>query len=142
MVRFDYVIVVGCSRFGSNVASYLSKNGSEVIVIDLNREAFDKLPVSYSGFKIIGDGSDVDKLIEMGIKKADLIIAATDNDNVNIMISEIAKNIFNKNFIVSRLYDLEKEVVYRDLDIDVISPTKLSIDAFHNVVHRLKGESL
>ena len=50
-IRDKYIVIVGCSYFGSNIAASLSEIGNDVIVIDIDEEALDKLPLSYSGFK-------------------------------------------------------------------------------------------
>ncbi|EKO1911542.1 TrkA family potassium uptake protein [Clostridium botulinum] len=131
--RYKYVIVAGCSRFGASIASSLSLQGNDVIVIDKDKKSFRKLLYNYSGFKMHGDATDVDILIEAGIKKADIILAATDDDNTNIMISEIASELFKIDKVVSRIYDTEKEIVYNDLDIKIIRPAKLSINEFERL---------
>ncbi len=68
--RYKYVIVAGCSRFGASIASSLSLQGNDVIVIDKDKKSFRKLLYNYSGFKMHGDATDVDILIEAGIKKS------------------------------------------------------------------------
>lgn len=132
--KYNYVIVAGCSRFGANIATMLSAQGKDVVVIDKDKASFRKLLADYSGFEVHGDAMDIDVLIEAGIKKADVVVVATDNDNTNIMISQIARGIFNTHQVVSRLYDTEKEVIYNDLDIKIIRPAKLSINEFERVV--------
>ena len=95
MKRNNYIIIAGCSRFGANIASILSSKDYEVVIIDIDKSNFRKISRDYSGFKIEGDATDVDVLIEAGVKKADTLVCATNNDNINIMISEIGKEIFN-----------------------------------------------
>ncbi|MCR1823467.1 NAD-binding protein [Terrisporobacter muris] len=79
-------------------------------------------------------------LVEAGIKKADTLVCATNNDNTNIMISEIGKEIFNVENVVSRLYDTEKEIVYKDFDINIIYPTKLTINEFEKLLGKMKTQ--
>lgn len=131
---YNYIIIAGCSRFGANIASILSSQGKDVVIIDNDMTSFRKLSTDYSGFKINGDATDVDILLEAGIKKADIVVAATNDDNTNIMISQISSEMFNVPKVVSRLYDTEKEIVYRDFDIKMIRPAKLSIDEFERVL--------
>lgn len=126
------IVIVGCSRFGANIASELSTKNKSVYVIDINAESFSKLAPDFSGFKIIGDATDIDVLKRAEIEKADLFIASTNLDNVNIMVSELVNTFFQTDHIVSRLYDDEKEIVYKDLSIKIIKPTKLSLEAFEN----------
>lgn len=131
---YNYIIIAGCSRFGANIASILSSQGKDVVVIDNDITSFRKLSSDYSGFKINGDACDIDVLLEAEIKKADIVVAATNDDNTNIMISQISSEMFNVPKVVSRLYDTEKEIVYRDFDIKMIRPAKLSMDEFERVL--------
>lgn len=129
----NYVIVAGCSRFGVNIATMLSLKGKDVVIIDINENSFRKIPPSYSGYKIQGDATDIEVLKDSGIEKASMIVVATDDDNVNIMIAQIADEIFKVESIVSRLYDTEKEIIYNDLNIKIIRPVKLTIEEFENI---------
>lgn len=129
----DYVIIAGCSRFGVNIATMLSLKGKDVVIIDINDNAFRKIPKSYSGYKIQGDATDIEILKDAGIEKASMIVVATNDDNTNIMIAQIADEIFKVESIVSRLYDTEKEIIYNDLNIKIIRPTKLTIDEFESI---------
>lgn len=131
---YNYIIIAGCSRFGANIASILSLQGKDVVVIDNDTTSFRKLSSDYSGFKINGDATDADVLLEAGINKADIVVAATNDDNTNIMISQISSEMFNVPKVVSRLYDTEKEIVYRDFDIKMVRPAKLSINEFERVL--------
>lgn len=134
MKKMKYIIVVGCSRFGVNIASLFSKQSKYVVIIDNKDDGLKKLSENYSGYSIIGDGTDLSVLIDAGIKKADLVVAATNDDNVNIMISEISSKLFNVAHVVSRLYNVEKEIAYHDLNINIIKPEKLSINEFENIL--------
>ena len=131
--KYNYVIVAGCSRFGANIATMLSLKGKDVVIIDINEKSFRKIPSSYSGYKIQADATDIEVLRESGIEKADMIVAATDYDNTNIMIAQIADQIFKVKNIVARLYDTEKEIIYNDFNIKIIKPIKLTIEEFENI---------
>ena len=130
----EYVIIAGCSRFGANIANVLSLSGKDVIIIDLDEDSFRKLSQDYSGFKLIGDATDIDVLINAGINKATMLVAATNDDDVNIMISQISKVIFNTKKVISRLYDDDKEVVYKDFNITLLRPTSLTINEFERLL--------
>lgn len=132
--KYNYIIIAGCSRLGATIASMLSNQGKYVIMIDEDESAFRKLSDSYSGFTVIGDASDIATLKEAGIEKADLVVAATNDDDTNIMISEISKNIFSVSKVISRIYDVEKEIIYKDFDINIIRPFELSINEFERLL--------
>lgn len=130
------IIIVGCSDFGNNIATKLSISGNNVIMIDINNEALNNMPEEYGGFKICGDATDINIMNEAKLQDADLLILSTHNDNKNIMIAQIAKEIFNVKKIISRLYNLEKEIIYKDLDIDIdiIRPAELVINEFKRIL--------
>lgn len=132
--NYNYIIVAGCSRFGANIASILSAKGKDVVVLDNDNLAFRKLAPEYSGFTIQADATDIDALTKAGIAKADVVVAATNDDNTNIMIAEIASKLFNVSQVISRLYDTEKEIVYQDFNIQIIYPSRLSICEFEKLI--------
>lgn len=138
-IKDKYVVIVGCSDFGNNIATSLSISGNDVIVIDINNEALNNMPPEYGGFKICGNATDIDILKEAKLDDADLLILSTHNDNKNIMIAQIAKEIFNVKKIVSRLYNLKKEIIYKDLDIEIIRPAELVLNEFKRI---LKSEGI
>jgi trk system potassium uptake protein len=125
-----YIIVIGCGRLGSLLSTQLSQAGHSVVVIDKNEASFRKLSVQFSGFTIQNDASELHALRKARIEQADCLLALTNQDNTNLMVSQIAKVIFNVPLVIARSFDPQREEVYRQLGIEVISPTKLSADAF------------
>lgn len=136
----SYTIVAGCSRFGASIASIQSEKGAEVVVVDNDPEKFRNLSVGFSGFKILGDPTDIDILIKAGIEKASLVIAATNDDNANIMISQISSKIYSVPKVVARVYDSSKEIIYQGFSVKLIYPTQLSTDAFNQVLDEVKED--
>ena len=134
------MIIVGCGRLGANVANMFSTAGMEVVIIDKLKTAFNKLPSSYSGFQIEADASDIHALEDAGVQKAGAVFVVTGDDNINIMVSEIAKVIYEIPTVVTRLYDTEKESLLKDSGIEVIYPAKLEIDAFRELFGAVSEE--
>ena len=87
---FPGIIIGGAGRFGCYLADQLSLSEEEIVIIDLDCESFDKLNPDFSGVTIEGDASSIEVLRKAGISKARAIIAATGNDNKNLMIAQIA----------------------------------------------------
>lgn len=132
--KYNYVIVAGCGKLGASIASSLSSKGKEVVVLDRNNEAFRDLTFGYSGFSICADPTDIDMLMRAGIEKADLVVATMGDDNSNIMIAQIASRIFNVPRVISRLYETDKEIICQGYNIEIIYPSKLSIDEFFTLI--------
>lgn len=120
------VLIIGCGRLGASIANTFSDKNMSVTIIDIQKDSFRKLSPSFLGLLMERDGMDMDILEEANIRKADVVIVVTDNDNINILVSQIAKNIFEVEEVIIRLYDHEKECVCRDSNINTIFPALLS----------------
>lgn len=118
-----YIIIIGCGKIGSYLAKSLEKDHN-VIVIDREEKSFEKLG-EFNGSTFIGDGLDIDILKEVGIEKADAIAVTTSNDNVNIVIGQIAKKKFNISRVIIRISDPKKEEICRNLGIETINTTSM-----------------
>lgn len=122
----DYTIIVGCGRLGASLASRFSENGGNVLVIDEDKNSFRKLSPDYGGMVIQGDATEISVLKRAEIKNATSVIAVTNHDNTNIMVAQLAKELFHIDNVIARLYDPDRECVYRELEINTICPVVLS----------------
>jgi trk system potassium uptake protein TrkA len=134
MAQSKYIVIVGCGRLGGALANQLNAYGHAVVIVDRRETAFDKLAVDFSGFKIIGDAIELHVLQEAKTSKADYLFATTTEDSTNLMVAQVARVIFNVPRVVARVFDPLREEVYRDFGIETISPTKLSAQAFLQIV--------
>lgn len=123
-------IIVGCGRLGAEIACKDSSHGKNVLVIDNDSSAFDKLSESFSGYTVQGDVTDLSVLEDAYIASAKEIVITTGDDNVNLFIAHVAREIYNVPNIYIRLDDPALEVLLRGMNIDIISPFELSIDKF------------
>ena len=122
-----YTIIAGCGRLGADLANTLSDSGGDVVIIDRNQNAFRKLSPSFGGIAIIGDATEMPVLDRAEITKATAVVSVTNNDNTNIMVAQLAKELFGIRQVIARLYDPERECVYREFGIDTICPAVLSV---------------
>lgn len=134
-----FIIIVGCGRLGSYLANRLSLNGNSVVVIDNNESAFNLLSAEYSGFKISGDATELAVLKQAKIDKADVVIAASREDNINLMVSQIAKKIYKVPRVIARVFDTKREEIYRVLGIETVCPTIVAGDVFMESIARLSS---
>ncbi|MGB7520934.1 MAG: NAD-binding protein [Spirulinaceae cyanobacterium] len=130
MAEFQYIVVVGCGRVGGLLAYRLSAKGNSVVVIDPEEGSFNGLTSEFSGFQIVGDASEVEVLQRAKVAQADCLLAVTDQDNINLMVAQVAKSVFNVSTVLARVFDPARENIYQDFGIATISPTKLSAEAF------------
>ncbi|MGD0336101.1 MAG: TrkA family potassium uptake protein [Candidatus Omnitrophota bacterium] len=120
-----YVIIVGCGRVGSELAKLLSGEGHNVVIIDRNRDSFDRLGGAFNGLTLAGEGFDLELLKQAGIEKADAFCALTNGDNTNLISAQVAKKIFNVPKVFARVYDPQRAHIYSALGLDIISGTIL-----------------
>ena len=134
-----YVVIIGCGRLGSNLARDLADMGNDVAIVDKYQEDLDRLGSGFNGQRIKGVEFDEDVLTEAGIDKAQVFLAMTPDDNINIMAAQIAKNIFQVPRVIARIFDPEREEIYKRLGLETISPTELAADIIKS---RLMEEGL
>ncbi len=127
--RSLFIIIVGCGRLGSYLANKLSLYGHYLVVIDNAPAAFSALESEFSGFRIEGDATEFGVLKQAKLEKADVVIATTERDTVNLMVAQIAKKIFNVPRVMARVFDPKRAQVYSDFGIDGICPITVAGDA-------------
>jgi trk system potassium uptake protein TrkA len=117
------IIIMGCGRVGAQLASLLDADGHQITVLDIDAHSFRRLPPSFGGTALVGDGTDEEMLKKAGIAEADAFVAVTQGDNRNVMGAQIAKNIFNVKRVICRIYDPLRKDVYEALGLEAVSPT-------------------
>lgn len=133
-VKFMYIVIIGCGKLGSTLASELSREGNDVVIIDNDSDNLKRLGTGFNGIRIRGVEFDNDILLEAGIDKADMFLGVTNDDNTNIMASQIARDIFNVPRVMARICEPNKEFIYEKLGIETINPVKLSFEMIRNRV--------
>lgn len=139
MKRSRYIVLVGCGRLGSRLANQLSRAGDSVVVIDRREAAFGDLSPDFSGFCVLGDATQMQVMKEAKVQEADIFIAATQEDNVNLMVAQVARKMFGVTRVLARVFDPRREEIYARLGIDTVCPTSLSADMFLRAVAEEAG---
>ena len=133
------IIIVGVGKVGTVLADTLSKEGNNVTIVDKNAEVVSKLTDMYDIMGVAGNGSSYSTLIDAGIETADLIIAVTDSDELNLLCCTLAKKVGNCSSIARvRNPDYSGELSYlRDkLGISVIiNPELESAREINRIAH-------
>jgi trk system potassium uptake protein TrkA len=123
-----HVVVVGCGRVGSELAGALELGGHTVAVVDKRKEAFRRLPPSFGGKTIVGFGFDRDTLLEAQIDQAGALAAVTSGDNSNIMAARVARETFEIERVVARIYDPRRAAIYQRLGIPTVATVAWTTD--------------
>ncbi|HCG02821.1 MAG TPA: TrkA family potassium uptake protein [Chloroflexi bacterium] len=114
-----HVVIMGCGRTGSLLATMLTEAGHEISIIDWSEPAFQRLPDDFEGQTVLGNAVDQDVLVEAGIERADAFVAATSGDNRNVMASEVVQRVFHVPKVVSRIKDPNRAQIFQELGIEV-----------------------
>ena len=128
-----HIIIGGCGRLGAEIAERLSgEPENDVVVIDHDPLAFDRLGSAFNGETIVGDATDRDILEKAGVDRAEGLIAVTRFDNANLMAVEIASHLYGVPRTVARLFNPEREHVYEKLGVRYVSGTGILAKLFLN----------
>ena len=122
------IIIVGNGKVGYTLAQYLSKDGHDIIILDNNQHALNKASETLDVMCVRGNGANVKTLMEAGVETADVIIAVTGNDELNMVCCLAAKQLGAK-YSIARIRDPEYTesltLLQKKLDIDqVINPER------------------
>src|ERR1700736_6558715 len=134
-----HVIIVGCGRVGSELGVVLDRAGHSVAVIDKNANAFRKyLPEGWGGRTVHGFGFDRDSLEQAGVQEAGALAAVTSGDNSNFLSARIARETYDIQNVVARIYDPRRALIYQRLGIPTVATVTWTTD---QVMRRLFPET-
>jgi trk/ktr system potassium uptake protein len=137
-----HIVIMGCGRVGSTLAHILEDRDNTIAVIDRDPEAFRRLRSSFKGDKITGIGFDRAVLIQAGIENADAFVAVSSGDNSNIISARVARETFNVERVVARIYDPRRAEVYERLGIPTVATVRWTADQMLRKIVPEGGEPL
>lgn len=123
-----HVVIAGCGRVGSELATNLERLGHSLAVIDRAPEAFDRLRPDFKGKTVVGFVFDRDALEAAGIKEAAAFAAVTSGDNSNIVSARVAKEHYRVPNVVARIYDPKRAQIYQRLGIQTVATVRWTTD--------------
>ena len=127
-------LIIGCGRVGSSIALQLDREGWDVVAVDEKEEALNRLGSHWNGGFIVGHGMDVDVLRAAGIEEADAVVVATNGDNTNLVIGQVAQKRFDIQCVVVRVLDPARADFYHSLGLRTVCPTKTAIEVLTDAV--------
>ena len=123
-----HIVIMGCGRVGSSLARQLGRAGHSVAVIDRDPAAFRRLGTDFHGQQVTGVGFDRDVLIKARIGEAHAFAAVSSGDNSNIIAARVAREQFNVETVVARIYDAKRAQVYERLGIPTVATVPWTTD--------------
>lgn len=133
------IIVVGCGKIGTTIVSSLVKEGHDVVVIDKSDAAISEMNNVYDVMGVCGSGTDSDTLKEAGVETADMFVAVTDSDEMNMLSCFIAKKM-GAGHTIARIRNPEYNddsltFLRQNLDLSLsINPELLAAQEIYNIL--------
>jgi len=124
-----YIIIVGAGKVGYHLGKLLMAEGHEVMLIEEDRSKVDTLSLEFHDSIMVGEGSSVEVLREAGANRADVVVAATGNDEDNLVICQITKLVFMRPRTIARVNNPRNEELFAGLGIDASVNATRIIDA-------------
>jgi len=119
-------VVIGCGRVGSAVALRLAEDGWEVTCVDEDEDSLKRLGNWRGGF-VVGHALEATVLDAAGLADADAAVVATDGDNTNVVIGQVAQRRYGIGCVVVRLLDPRRAAFYEKLGLRTVCPTQTAI---------------
>lgn len=123
------------------MARTMLNEGHVVSCLDEDPESHARLEIGLDtswedlgGRYTVGTGLEIEALQEAGIDGADAFVAATDGDNTNLVIAQIAKRRFNVPTVIARILDPYRAEWYESQGVHTICPTRVAIDMLNGEV--------
>ncbi|NUC73680.1 cation:proton antiporter [Haloterrigena sp. SYSU A558-1] len=129
------VLIVGGGRVGRSLAERLEARGENVVIIEDNQTVLKQL--RNDGFTARkGDGTNVDVLREAGAENAKTVVAATGDDDANLLVAQLAKSSFDVQKVIARANEPSNATAFEDLGVETISAAESTAWAIDNQIER------
>jgi trk system potassium uptake protein TrkA len=127
-----YILIAGGGKVGTNLTRSLLREGHEVTLIEQRPYRFEKLEAEFEHQVIRGDATEIFVLERGGIKRPpDLLVAATGDDEDNIIIGQIAREKYGVGNVIARINDPRNQPYF---DLLGISPTVSATGAIMGLI--------
>jgi trk system potassium uptake protein TrkA len=127
-----YVVIVGGGRIGRYVARDLVRKGHEVTVIELEGGRVETLVAETGVLVIEGDAADLRYLEQAHTERADVFVATTHEDDLNLVACQLARIEFGTKRVISRVNDPKNVEIFQVLGIEAVSSTRLISELIEN----------
>jgi NhaP-type Na+/H+ or K+/H+ antiporter len=128
-------IIVGGGKVGRDLATRLEARGEDVVIVEGDEENVET--ARDEGFAVhIGNGADREVLRAAGAENASTVVAATGDDDVNLLVAQLSATTFDTGQVIARVNQPENEDAFADLDVETIASTIATSWAIDNRIER------
>lgn len=140
------IIIVGVGKVGSTLCDFLSNENHDVVIVDTNAKIVEETINKYDVSGVVGSGTNIEVLLEAGVKGADMIIATTEFDELNILTCLIGKQQGVRHTIArvrNPEYSTQTKFMSEDLKLDlIINPELEAANEISRVLRFPSAESV
>ena len=115
-----FVVIAGAGKVGSNLATWILDAGYEVAVIDIDSTKVKTFGSRLGDVVLLGDTISPNDLERCGISRADIFIAATDVEDVNLISSQVVKHRYEVPKTAAVVFNSESAELFELLGVDVV----------------------
>lgn len=138
-----YVIIVGAGRVGLNLAQSLVHEGLNVTIIEDDEIISEEVAEEVEAMVIHGDATSIQVLEDADIQEADVFVAATGKDSINLLASVLCQNYSNVSKIIARVNELGHEIAFKKVGVDItVSPESTVAAYLERIITRPKVADL
>lgn len=119
------IIVCGAGRIGKNIVSYLSYGNNDISVIDTDQQKLDEVAKEWDVLPILGNAAHPEILEKAGAENADMILALTNSDEVNMIACQVVDYLFH---IRKKIARIDAEAYQNPIWCDLYNPNHINID--------------
>jgi len=128
-----YIIIVGCSKIGKELAMELSKT-ENVVIVDKSLRKLDSLGDNFNGKKIWSDALDINALEKAGIKETDVVFLLTGNDNINLVVGKVVKRKYGVKKVILQVDDSAKKRIFKEEGLTIVNRTYLIVEVLRKCI--------
>lgn len=134
-----YIVIVGGGRVGKDLAKLLLPEGHDIVLMEKDNSRAEDLAKEFDVLVIEGDGTELDYLKDAGLNRADALVAVTGDDKANLIMCQLAEDIFKVPTVLGRVNDPKNEAVFTQLGVEnTISTTRASAMQLKNTLSETK----
>jgi NhaP-type Na+/H+ or K+/H+ antiporter/Trk K+ transport system NAD-binding subunit len=130
-----HVLVIGGGRVGRELSNMLEDRGENVVILERNADVAEEL--RKDGFTVReGNGTDIQDLRDAGAERARIVVAATGDDDTNLLVTQLAETRLGVERVITRVNEPDNLDAFEELDIETVSASSSTAWAIDNLIER------
>lgn len=129
-----HLVIIGCGRTGTALATRFDSEGDSVAVVDHDHQSRRRLPSAFRGQFVPGDALRRSSLEAAGIERAAALVAVSSSDSTNIVAARVARDVFHVPRAIGRIDDPGRVRFASDLGLTIIATVRTTVDRVHRML--------